>query len=169
MSALVLFQTGDGGNNWQPMQVLPNLDETSPGQIVPAVVAGSTLVAAIRSASAIKLAVVGTGGETRQTPLKGVKVLPSLSFADVLHGWVATDTGILSTSDGGVSWVEISPKDLSRAPAPRRIQRKGTSGKLNFSPVSSTRTSPYAITAAGKDIHLGFDTSQAPSRDLMAA
>jgi photosystem II stability/assembly factor-like uncharacterized protein len=108
-SALVMFTTDDAGKTWKPDRSLLKLEETSPGMTVPSTVVGSTLIAAIKSGAKVTLTIVGPGNDVKGIEMDGFRQPPTLSFADASHGWASTTNGLFSTTDGGVSWTEITP------------------------------------------------------------
>jgi photosystem II stability/assembly factor-like uncharacterized protein len=113
-SALVLFATEDGGRIWRPDRLLPHLGETSAGETVPSAIVGSELIAAPRTTASktLELMKIPSLGRSNRiaTPIAGsgsVQV-SRLSFVSESTGWAATWNGLFSTTDGGVTWTNIS-------------------------------------------------------------
>jgi len=124
-SAFVLFATSDSGRTWKADRVLPNMPDTSPGEITPSAVADSILMVATWSGGEANLASVAPSGAMSHIKLSGaLKAVSSLSFADHLHGWAATLHGMYSTSDGGATWTDITPP-TGHATAPLPTLPKG--------------------------------------------
>ncbi|MBI3478497.1 MAG: hypothetical protein HY010_22445 [Acidobacteria bacterium] len=115
-SALVLLSSDDAGRTWKPSVTLSQLDETSQGQMVSSAVCGSSLIAATRSSGEVTLTVLSPASDMKRIVLNSFKEIPDLSFADLSHGWASTHSGLLATSDGGVSWTVITPAKTGPLP-----------------------------------------------------
>jgi photosystem II stability/assembly factor-like uncharacterized protein len=115
-SAIVLFETKDGGQTWNPIRTLTKL--YIPGQQAEYTVevADSTLVAATSSRDdrrrrRVILSRVGPGGRT-DTDISfylGGSSLAylQLSFATPKQGWMESGGDLLSTSNGGATWTKL--------------------------------------------------------------
>jgi photosystem II stability/assembly factor-like uncharacterized protein len=57
----------------------------------------------------VTLTTLSPDSDVKRIVLKDFKEVPDLSFADMSHGWASTHSGMLATSDGGVSWTGITP------------------------------------------------------------
>jgi photosystem II stability/assembly factor-like uncharacterized protein len=125
-SALVLFATNDGGHTWSRNRIQSGLDENSPGQTVAATFVGSDLVFARREKSVtgrtIILTTIPESGrnDSIAAGVTGSDLVFQLSFVSSTTGWASTGDGLLSTTDGGATWIEIAPnKTKQNAPPPR--------------------------------------------------
>jgi photosystem II stability/assembly factor-like uncharacterized protein len=115
-SVLVSFATTDAGRTWTPDAVVPISKQTSIGQGIPATLAASTLITADVSGNSLTLIRAKQGSELSASasikpPRAGVV---ALSFASTMDGWAlvehdGTATNLLSTSDGGNTWTDITP------------------------------------------------------------
>jgi photosystem II stability/assembly factor-like uncharacterized protein len=114
-SAPVLYRSLDGGVDWAPTRLLPS---TGPSAIS---VSGSTFFAALVSPSALTLTKLDLR-EAHSQPttekadikgisgLRGVRAALDLShFFDDQHGWVLAGE-LLSTSDAGATWTDVTPE-----------------------------------------------------------
>jgi photosystem II stability/assembly factor-like uncharacterized protein len=123
-SAMVLFATKDGGRNWKPIRVLSNLPETSVGHMFGNSIVDSTWIVAAGASSEnglplIKLGPKGTIEVARGRYVGAAAALgthfggvsASLSFASAGEGWACCgpQTTLLSTTDGGANWLDITP------------------------------------------------------------
>jgi probable HAF family extracellular repeat protein len=150
-SALVLFATQDAGQTWKAERILPNLPQTSYGQIIPSAIADSSWIAASTSdPSKARLTIVSSDG--RVAALGQLDSGASeISFASSIQGWAIDGRGrLLSTADGGSIWTEITPgaaRTQSYAPA-----RKSATDSQVF----SQDTAP-TLGSATISVHLGFD------------
>ena len=113
-SAIVLFETTDGGRTWNPIRALTKLYIPGQEATYTVEVAGSTVIAATssRDDSRVILSRVGPGGRTDTDISKdiggwqGLTYL-KLSFATPKQGWMLASGYLLSTSDGGASWTKL--------------------------------------------------------------
>lgn len=108
----VLFETNDGGRTWKQDRVLTNLDRVSVG--VPAistVVDSKWMVPVVPKTGEPILTVVPSGGtETAQADtMVGGMSRRKISFLSPSRGWLSCSKGLLSTTDGGATWTEITP------------------------------------------------------------
>jgi photosystem II stability/assembly factor-like uncharacterized protein len=114
-AAAVLFATEDGGLTWKPDRILVNLEEGSVGERLPTTVADSTWITARVSAHRPTLTALSAGARMRATidPVSlfsGYFQVSQLSFATPRQGWIRDNGGnLLSTTDGGATWADISP------------------------------------------------------------
>lgn len=154
ISIQTLFSTGDGGNTWH-LESWAKLDPTSNFPIV--AVVDSTALTPKRvdhePGRLLKLGLAGKLTETRasESPeMPAGAALVSLSFNDVTHGWASSSDGrLLSTTDGGVTWKDITParKKVSMS-LPLNNNISGTAGAVaaQISQVAppTCRTAPAA-------------------------
>lgn len=137
LSIQALLSTNDGGVTWR-LESWSNLDQAADLPIV--VVVDSAALAPMRvdhePAALLKLEPGGKVSETHasQSPeVPSGAALLSLSFSDVAHGWASVSDGrLLSTTDGGVTWKDISPsrrKMSTQAPSSSTTSG-GSSGAL---------------------------------------
>ena len=173
-SVLVLFVTDDGGHTWKPDRTRSSLELKSPGQTVVATVVGSDLIFVPHEKTVVEktleLATIPATGRSASvaTRVTGSASARQLSFVNSSTGWASTNDGLLSTTDGGVTWIQIAPVRTSKPDPPLALPK----GKP-VRPDSSLRLpgSPASIGAPGAipnfdfytDIHLGFDTKYAPA------
>lgn len=109
-SALVLFSSADGGENWRVEGFVGNQEETSAGQALPSTMAGSKWIVSTKTRSGGNtLGVVPKGGNFEPLAQLTGGVL-ALSFPDALRGWVVNSRSrLLATGDGGITWSDITP------------------------------------------------------------
>jgi photosystem II stability/assembly factor-like uncharacterized protein len=176
ISIQALFSTNDGGSVWR----LESWGKLEPISNVPIVaVVNSTAFAPKRvehePPTLLKLGPAGKVAETRATELPELQnnaALSGLNFYDGTRGWASlSDSRLLSTSDGGQSWKDITPvgknKKMSMQPPPSPILGGNSSGMaLQSSLVPSGASGPIAAAttiSTYKSRHLGFDLCQAPA------
>ena len=110
-SALVLFATADGGQNWEPKKIVTGLGQSWVGELFPSTLADSTLIIALGGRT--QLTFLRAGPATQSTWTTGTFGAPvlGLDFVNGSRGWaLLTDGHLQSTSDGGATWVSITPK-----------------------------------------------------------
>jgi len=123
-SALVLFATDNGGKTWVPYRILPNLTGSSIGQTIPSTVVQSNLMSAqVSGATVLTFTTVAADGKvlssTSADAAPAGSAVFDLSFASDTLGWVLTSGGLLSTTDGGITWVDITPLAMQRPADPQ--------------------------------------------------
>jgi photosystem II stability/assembly factor-like uncharacterized protein len=114
-SAVVLFATDDGGRTWKQDRVLSNLEETSEGHRVQSAVVGDIWLIAKVSDHRPILTALRAGARMRATidpasHSSGYFGANQISFVTPSQGWVLVDAELLSTTDGGATWTDITPK-----------------------------------------------------------
>jgi len=173
-AAIALYVTNDGGRTWT--QVGTDINVALGGG--PSALANGTFFAAVTGAKLVKFT-PGHEAEVKViTPTSSRSPAPSaislLSFADSQRGWIATvavhctgfkascwqENRLLSTHDGAVSFVEITPpilsKNIRRAEPGDDVPRSST-GDQPLSPTAGTR---IALNEDGFDRAYGPSTSQ---------
>lgn len=178
-SDVVLFSTSDGGREWKFDRSLAHLSCRSCTNLE-AVVTDSTLLTAQRLDEVLTMkstAVTGQGSSTAQSANIGFSgALLSFTVANTQQAWVVTTTGncavgllpctqLLSTTDGGVAWSDITPG------RPKATKPQPPSGKpipLEWKPGGwkAPTTSPAPN---GVSFHYGLDTCSTYSVPQMQA
>jgi photosystem II stability/assembly factor-like uncharacterized protein len=123
--AQVLFATGDGGRSWSPFKTLAGL-EAREGSLPPSAVTGSGWLTFSATESALTLIRTPLGANASGGAQRTSAAVPNLSppisevsFVSATEGWVRVSTALLATTDGGVTWVDISPwKKPTMGPIP---------------------------------------------------
>jgi hypothetical protein len=113
-SAAMLFATNDGGRSWKPDRILTNLEEAALGERVPFTLADSTWITARITDHKPALSALGPSARLRATVdaasrQSGYFLVDQLSFASATLGWIVVDGDLLSTTDGGGTWTDITP------------------------------------------------------------
>lgn len=110
-SAIVLFETVDGGRTWKPIRALTNLHITGDQATYTVTVADSALFAATGSRDDRHVTLSKDGPDGRSDTdissyIGGWQGLTYLrfSFATPKQGWMLGNGGLLSTTDGGATW-----------------------------------------------------------------
>jgi len=163
--ALVLFATNDGGRSWNPDRMLLRLPEIYAGVAPPSAVADSALIAATAADHVLtfRTAESGIGINGSREPAAKANKLPNvtavqgLSFTDEMRGWILTGDQLLSTSDGGTNWTDVTPSALRRMRLPAttvKVPSGDSSNPLSNRPVALSYPLP---SSADLSIHLGFD------------
>jgi Domain of unknown function (DUF1906) len=198
-SALTLYETKDGGKSWVRNRVHSDVGRSTS---VPNTVVNANLITGMMSGkTSIKLANVQEGDNIRM--VKGA--IPSTpsgladgqlgepSFVDSTNGWIREGDRIFSTSNGGTSWSEITPKNLVQGASktsadtartasaafslrPHRYSEQQAPGKPESSaPKVAANEKVVANDAPGGPVstglptngRLGFDLCAAPTTDVM--
>lgn len=154
---LTLFTTEDGGRSWSLRG-----SQTNGGSSWQTTYAGGEWLALgclYRELSALR---VTKGGihESRAAKIASEAVcqgggIDQISFVDGMRGWVLlAQGGLLSTSDGGLTWEGVTPPGAGAAG-----ETGGRSIDASVSKrVPATKTAPHRDTASSNvSTHLGFD------------
>ena len=166
-TALVLFATDDAGRRWRVDTVLSALPDVSHGSAVPSTVAGSNLVAGVKSQEKTTLYAVGPHDLKSEARSATLGRISKLSFVDALQGWALTDEGLFSTSDAGVSWRQITiPSYAVSVEKPHNNSPLPSAAKLSRPPQSNE---PVPPSGQGTEARLGFDRGLVPSTGDMLA
>jgi photosystem II stability/assembly factor-like uncharacterized protein len=128
--AYLVFRTVDGGASWQPVMQAgmgPSLGVhvgvgayAGPFSVVDAstaFVVGTCAPCGAGGKSSIE--VTHDGGVTWEQPVEISRAgagTHSLFFVDREHGWLATETGVFATTDGGQTWVDDTPTSTPPSP-----------------------------------------------------
>jgi photosystem II stability/assembly factor-like uncharacterized protein len=124
---MALMRTSDGGRTWQPDRMVANLDDIGRQQYSSSTVIGSNWIFAASAGHHPLLTRVVTGakidaGTNSTASLSHYDAVDHISFANPAQGWVIGDDGyLMSTTDGGANWTNISP-----GPQPHVIQPHGS-------------------------------------------
>jgi photosystem II stability/assembly factor-like uncharacterized protein len=156
-TALVLFTTHDGGRTWKAVGLLRDSRDGSGGELVPWAITRTELIATGPGRASLVLKALGFDGRVREP--KGAApgrlgAVAKLSFVGDLRGWVAaTQSGmepghklhLYSTTDGGATWNDITPKP-TRVSVPRgaitlrmRFQGGATAARASKAGSAGTR------------------------------
>lgn len=182
---LTLFITGNGGRTWT---VVGSLTDLPPVGTVPAVTVDSKLLAGwVTHRTKIALTAVGAQGRKRTTVgaihVKGPRIpsVNALSFRDPETGWVIAGGRLYSTTDGGATWTDVTPKATApmrhvilKPMKPHRAYSAPSVSERVLSPTVGTAATASAAGGGGgaagtlhMSAHLGFDSSTAPLPDSM--
>ena len=143
-SAAVLFATVDGGRTWNLDRILKDLEPDNGGHTLLSSLAGSTWITAVAPDRQTILSTLGPGARINANISAGterwLRFQPrKLSMVSPRLGWIlAADGELLSTTDGGATWITLSP-----GPQPHVIQPHGS-----FVPRQSMRSSTAAAPSA---------------------
>jgi photosystem II stability/assembly factor-like uncharacterized protein len=115
-SAIVLFETVNGGRTWKPVRFVTDLYIAGVNESYTVAVADSTLIVAAgsRDDKRVTLSSDGPDGRTETDITNyvggwhGITYL-TLSFATPKQGWMAANGGLRTTTDGGVTWTKLTP------------------------------------------------------------
>ncbi len=168
ITKLVLFATNDGGYIWQPVGVLDGGEDRGN---FPFTVIDSTAVAAkVFDHTPLAIIKLGVGHVTKTvaTTIPTAAGPFELSFINTTQGWISlTDETLLSTTDGGSTWMNITPggTKMNSAESLDKNPTFSASESLvnNILATSSTPAAPASITLKYNSQHVGFDTCDAPS------
>jgi photosystem II stability/assembly factor-like uncharacterized protein len=141
-SFLALFATDDDGRTWNPETV-----QTRPGSMrsAPATVAAATLISGSvtgRTLTLVRASSAGTVvGRGRIVPPRAAVV--ELSFATATEGWAlvgyhGTMTDLLSTSDGGNTWTDITPRPPQKPIPPAKPPKWRSIDPLTGRPIAES-------------------------------
>jgi photosystem II stability/assembly factor-like uncharacterized protein len=116
--SLVLFSTHDGGNTWKLDRVLPRLPEIYGGMPFPSAVADSVLLTVYGTGRVRpRLTAVPPDGkaDTKSAQIPYGSSVLQLSFVGRGRGWALADSRLLSTTDTGDTWTDVTPPAVGRA------------------------------------------------------
>ena len=140
-SATVLFATKDGGQTWKTERMLKDLADTQGLGAMPSTIVDSTWITVQEKNYRLTLSEPHSGDRVSARTESGSSGsgywgISDPSFLSANVGWViAGDYQLMSTSDGGMSWTNITP-----GPKPHVIQPQGSS--LPDDPTSDLAASP---------------------------
>lgn len=171
LDQLVLFSTGDGGQTWERVRPLPRVEAAA------IIVAHSTWIAAsipphsrtltlttlsLNKASSQPVEVKADIGHIPDVHPPGADA-DYLDFIDDMHGWILAGE-LLSTSDGGATWTDITPPtaEVEHRPALTGPKLPGhIAAPSPISPQASGSSQPLSpggqAAALGGQTALGFD------------
>lgn len=168
-SALVLFATEDGGRTWSAERTQSGIEGLGP--TVAATVTGSDLIVAPSTmvGKALELTTIPAKGRGTSvaTHVTGSASVSLLSFVNNSTGWASTDDALLSTTDGGVTWTNITPNRTPTRIAPpalpqRKLGRPTSDLKIPVPPIpNGAGRAPAGV--SWTEVHLGFDRGNAPT------
>ena len=165
---VVLFRTGDGGKTWLSSVTAPALPETHPwAPFASAVVSGELLTATLSAGRVNLLRVVeGTEPTSRSAPISvHATSADQLSFVNPQRGWLLAGYWLLSTSDGGVGWTDVTPGGAAPAKTSSAVAPRKTSIGRELASLSPSGLESFPADGGSVSTHLGFDTfpTQPPS------
>jgi photosystem II stability/assembly factor-like uncharacterized protein len=114
-SATVLFVTDDGGRTWKPDRILKNLEDAAGAGAMPSAVVNSSWITVAVSKHRPSLTRLDAGARhdasiDSASGRSGYFQVFHISFVAPTKGWVVVGDGeLLSTSDGGAAWTDITP------------------------------------------------------------
>ncbi len=119
-STIVLFASTDRGRTWKEDGRISGLpDNFGPDMAYPSAIASSALITVFEDQKGKLILQTLHDGNTARTTSSNVTTsqhgpVSPLSFTDPNHGWIMVDGRLLTTSDGGTTWSEITPRDVPR-------------------------------------------------------
>lgn len=162
-SQLLIYSTADGGKTWEPDTILSVLTGSSVGVPAPTAITDSAAILAVgpspAGVSVVSVPLTGPGSPGRTISLVGGV---QISFANSEDGWVLTQSGLLSTTDGGASWTNVTPWGRRAGPAAsvnQPVSAAAVSGVA--APAQSVNPAAGAGGSVHRSVHLGFDMCQA--------
>jgi photosystem II stability/assembly factor-like uncharacterized protein len=122
----VLFATEDGGRTWKADRIVIDLDDNARIQYHSSSVVGSDWIFAASSEDHPTLTKLGPGARIDATadhaaPRPRYREIDDASFATPTQGWVIVGGDLVSTTDGGTTWITLTP-----GPQPHVIQPHGS-------------------------------------------
>jgi photosystem II stability/assembly factor-like uncharacterized protein len=118
--SIILFSTDDGGHSWKPSSTLKDLPNI--GYVYPTAIWDSMAIAVSTDKTHITMRSARPWqGSTSRTSVTEFDAsgLQQLTFASPSQGWVLVNVGLLSTSDGGSHWSELTGPLRGGAPVGR--------------------------------------------------
>ena len=169
---VALFKTEDGGTTWHPTLTTPALSDMHPWAPYPAAITSGKLLTATISGGRIDLSHAEQGVEAKHE-LARISMKASsadqLSFISPDRGWILATYWLLSTKDGGITWIDVTPDPAGTVPA--LASSTGMPRKMS-APAAATiplAGRPSSKATGNVSTHLGFDTFPTPSTSTMQA
>jgi photosystem II stability/assembly factor-like uncharacterized protein len=111
---MVLMATSDGGRTWKTDRTVANLDDLARNRYGSPTIVGSDWIFAAASDHHPVLTRVGPGARVDANthtaePSRSYGEIDRMSFASPTQGWVIVSGNLMSTTDGGATWSDISP------------------------------------------------------------
>jgi len=158
---VVVFKTEDGGGTWHPLITTGTQPDAHPWTAYPSAIANGELLTATVSGGRIELSHTEQGAEAKHQSARipvHASTVDQLSFVSPLRGWILATYWILSTSDGGASWMNVTPDPTGTVPSLASSDLAPSGGTHNR-PTASPEGSAAVLPGAGNiSTHLGFDT-----------
>ncbi|MGH9615594.1 MAG: glycoside hydrolase domain-containing protein [Acidobacteriaceae bacterium] len=160
-SVAVLFVTTDSGRTWKVDAILSNLPESSMGQTVVSTVADNTWIIPFtpRGAQPKLLQLnpydkAAAAGDLSSGYFGGHRI----TFATPTEGWLTSNRRLLSTTDGGATWTEITPgkHPTNWFQVPSTMAKPLAGGTSTNSTMTQAAATP-GFASNGISQHLGFD------------
>ncbi len=160
----VLFATDDGGKTWNPDRIVKNMTDSTRLQSSSSTVVDSNWIFASVSDHHPILTKLGVGERIDASVgaaagRSSYYTVRDLSFVTPTQGWVKVGNGqLLSTTDGGSTWADITPGPKLRGAA-EHSSLLPQSMENTFTSAPPVNTSPSGSLGLNLVIskHLGFD------------
>jgi hypothetical protein len=105
-STMVLFKTNDGGRTWTPNRRVTG----EVGQYGTDVIANDAWIFVALVDNRPKIKTINSGENVELSWTGPIAALCCVSFATPSQGWIDFGPGLMSTTDGGKMWTDITPR-----------------------------------------------------------
>jgi probable HAF family extracellular repeat protein len=158
---MALFKSEDAGATWHCVMTTPPLPDAHPWTAYPSAVESGGLLTAVISSGRINLSSFGQGVEPK-SQFARISVRASnadqLSFVSPQRGWLLATYWLLSTTDGGATWTDVTPEPTGTLPTPSSSSEP--TRRMIIQPAATRVAEGPSSFPAGANVstHLGFDT-----------